>query len=199
MKSSKALLAQRAVMASFRDEFLKLHGYYHYAEYAPVGMNLGGEWILRDGISEDEVDSLRRRVGELAGAASSISSRHVQQSYKPPGTLSTVRFDPIAQWSDALDPGSSFFGASAKDVTETVDHVIGRLDLQRIDAETRERSLAGRVARFIRFPIDVREAAGFKPHTAAGKAAFSITAVIQGVLVAVVTAGVLGLLSLALR
>ena len=64
--------------------------------------------------------------------------------------------------------------------------VIGHLTAMKDQAEAREKSFAGRVARFVRFPFDVREAAGLPDKRAVNAAAVGVGVFIQGVVVTVV-------------
>ena len=91
------------------------------------------------------------------------------------------RINPIQNWWTVLAPPNDL---EPKDVVGYALQSIGLLEAERDRARREETSLAGRIARFVSFPAEVRRLAGFQ--TSAGKAAaFSAGVIVQGVLVTV--------------
>jgi len=100
-----------------------------------------------------------------------------------------LQFNPIANWPRALEGG-----LRPGDVLAFCDTAIGRFDQQAAEARERERGLVGRLARFWRFPTDVREAAGLESR--GGRRVAFWGSVAARVAAALVVAALLGLGSL---
>jgi len=142
-----------------------------------------------------ELREKRRIAGELAGPAGIAAERvgivlRVQDPAVIGGRQTTI--NPIAAWSAAIDGTSLHIGP--QDVLDSCAQAIGRLRQQKADAEANERSLAGRFARFIRFPWDVRERLNLPAESAGQKAAFG-AAVAAQVIGTLIAAGILALLA----
>lgn len=104
-------------------------------------------------------------------------------SYKPPGTMQYTDVNPALVWSTLLDE----YPMITPDVLVTVgSQAIGVLESLRDEAAERERGLAGLFARFVRFPVRVREAAGLPPRTVSGGLLSGLVALVQAVLIAAV-------------
>lgn len=104
-------------------------------------------------------------------------------AYKPPGTRQTTTVNPALAWSTLLDT----YAIVTPDVVSTVaNQAIGRFESLADRAAEREKGLAGFLARFLRFPSSVREAAGMKPRSVTGGLVSGAVALVQYVLVTAV-------------
>lgn len=144
------------------------------------------EWVPKQG-QEDEARRRRQKVSELSGpAATAATKANVFMVLEDPpflgGASRTV--NALQSWASALEPPNKL---EMEDVFDVCDQTIGGLDADGQRALRKERSLAGLVARFFRFPYDVREAVGLsRERSAAAKAAFGFGVIIQGVVVGVI-------------
>ncbi len=86
----------------------------------------------------------------------------------------------VLNWSHPYDPGSD---TRVSDVRSVIDRMIGILEQKQEDALEREHSLAGRIARLLRFPIEVREAVGAPAKSVGGVATVGVGYVFYGVVV----------------
>ena len=132
----------------------------------------------------------KRLVGELSGPAAKAAAQAgvnmVLQDAPIAGGRRTV-INPIQAWVSAFE-GTSHL--TIQNVLDACDQAVGILREELTTVRNRERSPAGLVARFVRFPYEVREAAGFSEESSLGsRAAFG-----AGVLVQVVVTVVSGLL-----
>jgi hypothetical protein len=116
-----------------------------------------------------------REVGELSGPAA-LASEDAGVGVMLPPALGKDVVNPIRSWARASDGTTPL---RPKHVFESCDQSIGILSARLDEARAQERSLAGWVARVIRFPYDVREAAGVPPESRAGKVAFSVAVLVQ--------------------
>lgn len=183
MKKSTEYTELIPKVREFRDEFQQL-------------LDLGVSFHKYSTIP-NEAWQIRERVGLLAaGAAHGIvmAGAMVMHQDAPIAGGRRTTINPATSWSQAID-GDGFI--EPRHVLDSCNLAIGQLDEMRLQAERTERSLAGRVARFIRFPAEVREAAGFRPGTAAGRTTLGIAAAIQtvltGTIIGVMTAALLEL------
>jgi hypothetical protein len=101
--------------------------------------------------------------------------------------------DPILGWRNSFTP----FHPNTRQTVETFClQVIGRLRGMADEARSQESGFAGLVGRFVRFPSDVREAAGLSSR--AGQHGAFIAGVAIQVTASLVVAGLLALLGLLL-
>ena len=128
-------------------------------------------------------DEARQQVGLLAGPAGEATDR-ARLSVLQAG----MQFNPIRNWSGSL---------SSRTIHSFCDSAFGSLMTRADEAAERERGLVGLLARFLRFPVDVREAAGFESE--AGRTFALWAAVAAQVLAIVIGAGVLALIGLAIK
>jgi hypothetical protein len=184
VRESKRLTEQVEHLKRFRDEFTKLVDQQDAAAnefderrnqrnpYTLTPLTVRQEEELEDELNQP-VEEQRRTVAEAAGPAA--AAQHES------GVLFTqqatqMQMNPVGAWSEGA---ADSLMVSRRGVLDAVHQAIGTLqDRQRV-AERRERSMAGRVARVIRFPYEVREAAGLEPNSAAGKIAFGGAIVVQ--------------------
>lgn len=153
-------------------------------------------WVPRDG-EEDVVERLKREVNEASGpAARAAVEAGVEIRLQEPAAVGgrTHVLNAIQSWTSALEPPNLL---ELDNVFDACDQTIGALEGEARKARAQERSLAGLVGRFARFPLDVRDAAGLPPKGSAGKVAVGVGVMIQGILVAVASAAVIALLGLA--
>ncbi len=102
-------------------------------------------------------------------------------AYKPPGTWQYSEVNPALVWATLLDE----FPLVTPDVMLTVgNQATGVLEGLYEEAVERERGLPGVLARFLRFPTRVREAAGLPPKTVRGGLVSTLAGVLQALLVA---------------
>lgn len=114
-----------------------------------------GTWELRVPPSRKlEGDAALSKLARAAGPASAIADKYgvflsaQRTGYSEPKTVS-----PLRNWQMCLDapwllPPDNVIGATLS--------LLGRIEHERDEARIRERTLAGRLARFIRFPVEVR-------------------------------------------
>lgn len=89
--------------------------------------------------------------------------------------------NPALVWSTLLDD----FPIVTPSVLVTIgSQAIGTLESLHDDAAERERGVAGFLARFVRFPVRVREAAGLPPKSVSGGVLSGVVALFQGLVVA---------------
>jgi hypothetical protein len=149
MRQSSLLEKRSKAVSDFRAAFEKL-----LAHHQMIMEEYGGYGNLRVGdrnIRERE-RALRQEVGRLAGGAGRATA-DAGLSY----ALIGFEFNPIANWPRAIEGG-----LRTGDVLAFCDTAIGRFDQQAEEAREREGGLVGLLARFWRFPTDVREAAGLE-------------------------------------
>lgn len=139
-------------------------------------------WKIRPA-AEPRVNAVMSKVAHAAGrAAEAFQESGILIAYKPPGTLQTTTVNPALVWSTLLDT----YPMVTPDVMFTVgEQAAGRFESLYDEAEEREHGLAEFLARFVRFPSRVREAAGLEPRTVGGGLVSGIVAVLQGLFVAV--------------
>lgn len=120
---------------------------------------------------------LRARVARASGPAGRVVGElglYVQ--------IAGMSLNPVMAW-DRFIPGEML--SYPQQVLEFAESARAQCAAKRDEARDRERGLAGWLGRFVRFPADVREAAGLE--SAAGqRAAFAVGVVVQvvGTLVA---------------
>lgn len=147
-----------------------------------------------DEIESAEVERHRAHVAELSGSAAiACAEAGVTVIYQDApiagGRQTTI--NPVQSWSYALD-GTGHVGVDV--VLDSCNQAIGILKTRYEEAHRLERSLAGRVARFIRFPAQVRRAAGFPPKSTAGRVTFSVAVALQTIITTAVGAVVVAVL-----
>ena len=125
-------------------------------------------------------------MSQLSGPAARVGERHnAWVAYTPPAITGgpTLRLSPIASWFVAFDANNPVeIGPQA--VPDYAVQLTGRLDHEYRETLARERTLAGRVARFVTLPREVREAAGLPPKSLSGRAVFGISVVVQAAVTA---------------
>ena len=135
-----------------------------------------------------EVETQRAIVAELSGPAAIACAEAgtvvIYQDAPAAGGRQTT-LNPVQSWSYSLD-GTGHVGIDV--VLDSCNQAIGILKTRHEGARRLERSIAGRVARFIRFPAEVRQAAGFQPKTAAGRVTLGLAVALQTILTSAVAA-----------
>lgn len=181
-------------MAEFGAAFADLARQMQY-----VGESGFGQWVPVDAAA---ASAARARVSQLSGPAARVAEEHgAWMAYTPPPIIggATVHFSPIANWSVVFDT-SHPMEVRVENVLDYANQLVGRLDHQHRDARARERTLAGKVARFATFPREVREAAGLPAKSLGGRAVLGFGVALQTMLLgtvgAVLTAAVLKWLGL---
>jgi hypothetical protein len=136
-----------------------------------------------DGIADPGVRAMIDNVTEKSGAAHKavIRSGFIQVFGGRP-------FDPVADWQHSFIPGHP---NTANLVDSHCVQIIGYYREAARTAREREKGIAGLLARFVRFPSSVREAAGLQSR--AGQQSAFIVAIIAQVMATLIAAGVLGL------
>jgi hypothetical protein len=157
MRRSQHYGTLRDNVVEFKNALIEL---LNVMERQPVGISGAFyRWIPSAG-HEDEYNRLRHTVGLQAGPAAEALAElgFSLQINEPPAFRQPPRtVNPILSWSTALEPPNSM---RMEDVLDYSDRAIGMLDGRARQASAVERSLAGRVARLISFPSEVREAIG---------------------------------------
>ena len=163
-------------LSSFLDAYTTL--------VAAVRQATDGSYMLGVDSSLDflrpEDNYLLDQTAEAAGrahAAVTASGYHMQQF----GQV----FNPIVDWQ------RSFLGAgvSPDTVASYTRQLMGMYERRAADARDKEKGLVGLLATFVRFPTDVREAAGLSSK--AGQASAFLVGVAAQVLAALIVTGVL--------
>lgn len=134
---------------------------------------------------DPKVKELRATVAELSGpAGQAIDDAGLRLVVREPALVGGRMLDlnPVYGWMNGLNDRLAYI--QPPDVIDCCGQAIGKLKVQKAAVFAQERSIAGRLARFIRFPSDVREIAGMKPGSTGGRTVFGIAAVIQGALTA---------------
>lgn len=124
----------------------------------------------RLGIDEDAYP----RVAELAGPAVIAA----EEAAKINKLLGAMAAETIADWELAYRNQA---GHVMSEVPTACDHAKGILQARLDTANAQEKSLAGRLAWFIRFPYEVREAAGLPADSAGGRVAFWFAVAVETV------------------
>jgi hypothetical protein len=143
------------------------------------------QWVPKNG-QEQRSAQLRAIVNQRSGPATKAAeAANIALTLREPPAVGGREHvvNAIATWWSALDPPNLL---PMQSVFDYCAQVIGHLTAMRDEAEARERTLAGRVARFVRFPLDIREAAGLPGKRAVNAAAVGIGVFLQGVVVTVV-------------
>jgi hypothetical protein len=190
MRQSRRFAQQREAVERFRDALIELR---EELERSPEGITgYFYRWEPRQG-REKRAARLRTKVNEAAGpaqAAAATTGLRFHISPPPASRQPAMNVNPIASWTSALEPPNLL---TMEHIFDYCDQVIGVLDGEAEEARTKERTLAGRIARFLAFPSEVREAARAQyprvpPKLAFGAALLSqlfalIVAVVGGLLV----------------
>ena len=153
MKKSEIYRRRRDAVQAYRDAYDQL---VEALERVPVGITT---WELRGRHGEEEkTRMLTEQVSLAAGAAGEVAQEYgAYMSVQKTGYSPTQTVNPILAWRTSLDAP---WLLPPDHVLSVAMSLIGRLDAKYQEAVLRERSLAGRVAAFVRFPMDVREAVG---------------------------------------
>lgn len=183
MRRSQQLEQHIVAVRDFRDALVSLMEVMERRSESVTGHFY--RWVPKPQ-QEGRGETLRSTVSELAGPASNAANEAgilvtLQEPLAVGGRSHTV--NAIMSWSTILDPPNLL---TAQAVLDYCSQVIGSLQAEKKSAEAQERSLAGRVARFVRFPFDVREATGLPDRKAVNAAAVGFGVFIQGVVVTVV-------------
>lgn len=160
----------------------------------PYGAGLGSisglvEWRPLSGC-EEEAARRRAVVATRAGAAADIASRaagflHIRPAFGRP----SINVNPVQAWANPLEPASDMKIQSVRDFA---NQAAGNLRAQAAEARQQESGPVWWIARFVRLPLEVREAAGLKSKGGQAAAA-GVGVFVQGVAIAVV-AGLIVLL-----
>lgn len=141
------------------------------------------EWVVRRG-ADARLNTVMSKVAHAAGrAAEAFQESGILIAYKPPGAMQRTTMNPAMVWSTLLDT----YPMVTPDVMFTVgEQATGRFESLYDEAEEREHGLAEFLAKFIRFPSRVREAAGLEPRTFGGGVVSGVVVVMQGLFVTVI-------------
>jgi hypothetical protein len=162
----------------------------------PFGMGLGSlsglhSWAPRPGC-EDAAQAMRSTVAARAGAAATIAARSGRRLLIRPGAATgraPIAVNPIEAWANPLEPASDM---QIQTVRDFASQAAGEVRAEAESAAARESGPIWWIARFVRLPIEVREAAGVTSR-AGQNAAAGVGIFIQGVAISVV-AGIIVLL-----
>jgi hypothetical protein len=149
----------------------------------PVTDGFREVWRVRRGM-ESRASQVMIAVATAAGRAARAfqASGHLV-SYKPPGTWQRTDVNPALVWSTLLDD----YPMVTPDLMFTVgSQAIGVLESLRDEQADRETGMAGLLARFVRFPSRVREAAGLEARTLRGGFVSGLIVTLQGLLIAAI-------------
>jgi hypothetical protein len=174
VRPSQRYLRDLKRLARFHDAFAEVMQHVHRV---PTGMSI---WELqpRPG-HEAEFERAAALCANAAGAADEANRRHG-------GLIHTGRMgaeltlDPVRNWAVVLEQP---WRLGPEDVLGLVKAAIGSAQTAAEDAQDQERGLAGLIARFVRLPLEVREAVG-AGHVL-GAAAYGTGFVVQVVIAAV--------------
>jgi hypothetical protein len=191
MKHSARLARERDDVQRFKDAYIRLLSMHDAGEVVGLGTRV---MVPGPDIADDALAQQRSEVARLAGAAGEVAMRHGAISYvNPPGTVTgLIPFNAILSWSDTFDD-LSYTSLTSDHLLGITDQLLGKLDRERLTAEEQEGTLAGWIARFVRFPSEVRDAAGFDPRSRRGKATFWTVAIVQGAIGSIIAAIVIAL------
>jgi hypothetical protein len=137
-----------------------------------------------ENLTDPETVGLVNEVARLGGAAQAASSDSGIVT-----VLNGAPMDPLFNWRSAFIPNHP---NTVRLVEDHCQQLIGRYRQSARDARVRESGITGMVARFVRFPSDVREAAGLE--TKAGQTSAFVVGVVAQVIAALVAAGLLTLI-----
>lgn len=151
-----AILRQRAqAVREFKQALNELE--YSEAEDEKAHYMKHGPRAPSDPADSEKTQDIRTRVGILAGPAG-LASQMAGTTLTDPRSPHPVNV--ISDWM-----------RRPRDVVlDTCNLTIGVLEDRARLAEADEKSLAGRLARYLSIPRRVRELAGYEPNTAAGRA-----------------------------
>lgn len=151
MRKSARLECQRDSVERFRDDLTAL---LEVAHKVSAGYTVY-YWRARPEF-EKEYESRKTAVARSAGAAADAADTvGLMLHLRPPPVTGepAVRINPIRTWATALDPPNDL---TTDTIIDYCDQVTGTLDSRAREARSVEESLAGRVARVIGFPSEVR-------------------------------------------
>jgi hypothetical protein len=142
---------------------------------------------------EAEASGRKADVDGTAAAAAAVAERHqMLLVHVDPIALggATTTLNPATHWATMLTPQARF-SLSPTTVLSCLDQLVGGLNVKIEDAQAAERTLAGRVARVVRFPSDVREAAGLDRRSRKGRA---VQGLLSALLVTIVGGVIVGII-----
>lgn len=99
------------------------------------------------------------------------------------------RFNPVVDWRTSFARA----GITPDMVESYVQQLVGKYERDAAEAREREKGLSGLVARIVRFPTDVREAAGLSSK--AGQTSAFVAGITVEVIAGLVLAGLLALIA----
>lgn len=137
---------------------------------------------------EDEIERLRQELAAASGPAAAVAGRrgvHIEADGR--------RLNPIAAWDIFFDVSPVVWPSQLDAYSRALQ---ARIESEVRLAQERERGLVGFLARFLRLPIEVREAAGLtgKPALAATGVTVAIQTILVGAAITVLGTLVLRLL-----
>ena len=197
MKRSKSIAQHLQAAIDFRDGFEHLFEMIRARDEWEMNSRSAFHSQGPEPYSEADIEAQRAEVARLSGpAAMAAAEARVLVTMQDPavigGRIKTI--NPLQGWFQALEGGP--LGLSRGDVLDAANQTIGVLEARRRSAEQTERSLAGRVARFIGFADQVREIRGVQGQSKAGQVTFFVTVAAQ-VLATVIAVALLALLVIA--
>jgi hypothetical protein len=184
MRRSKELLRHRDAVLRFRAAFSEMMEVLEPRPDAHVGEFL--EWVPKQGRIK-RAAMLRQRVNEAAGpAAQAAATTGALCVVRPPGFLGwpARKVNAISSWTGALKLPNL---PSVEGVLDYADQVAAVLTEQAEAAAVQERTLAGRLGRFLAFPYAVQDAARSQHPGFPRKVAFGAGVAAQIVVGLVVT------------
>lgn len=132
-------------------------------------------------VKEAAVAKQRSEVNRLSGpAAVALEAAKLYMGTRDPPNVGGRQqvFNVAQNWSLALDP-SPASPLRPQDVTDFAERGASQLRARAERERQRERTLAGFAARFIRWPLEVRDIAGLPPKSAGGRAVLSLAVLVQ--------------------
>lgn len=180
MMPSKQVSADLIFVKQFRDDFEQL---VDIVRAVQRDSNIQRAEEILTGMGEDGVSRCLAQAAHSAGRAG-LAEKHAGYRWEQFGEA----YSPIVNWRKSFDQRRG-------DIETVVTHtnqLLGYLERQLKETEDRESGLAGWMARFVRFPTDVREAAGLSSR--GGQTAAFVVAVASQVVASLVLLGILALL-----
>jgi hypothetical protein len=148
------------------------------------GLASGFEQLCPRPDRRQEAARLMDEVSSLAGpAAQAFEISGMGMDYKPSGTWQRQRVNPALVWSTIFNEQPMLDPPLMRVIGR---QALGELESKYAEQAARQKGLIGAVAWFLTLAPRVREAAGLPAHSASGFAVTWITAIVQGVIVAVV-------------
>lgn len=183
MKPSQRHATNAERLSNFRNAYVQLiNASIQKDAYPKISMGPGGdvnEWML-----------LRHQVSRLAGPAGPIYPHYgpIYQTHSGPWVNSN--FNPVVGWETSINDIKQF---PPQTLITALDGAITRAETEVCDAREREKGITGLIAKFIRWPLELKEAVG--KGSAIQKAALTL-GVMGQVLVGLTTAWILYVIQL---